>query len=126
VNALPLRGGRSQVNGGVIQRPTLTLGYLMPDDAREPKNTTETHATVDETPPALRSRGMGAWRLDVLLALVGLGLAVAFKVRRPVLAILVVAFFLVGHALVRLWQRYEEHPDRGRRVRRARPTRMES
>jgi hypothetical protein len=95
----------------------------MRDDALERKKATETHVTGDETPRGRLPMRIGEWRLDVVLAVLGVALAVAFVGRRPFLALLAVAFFFVGYALVRLWHRYDEHPGRGRRFRRTRSTR---
>ena len=90
------------------------------------QNVTTGPSGADGIPRALRMAGLAGMILETVLGLAGIALAVWFQARRPTIAVLVLALLLVGYALFHAWQRYEEHPDRGRRIRRDRRTQTES
>ena len=98
----------------------------MRDDHPPSQSVTTGPSGPDEIPRALRMAGLAGMILETVLGLAGLALAVWFQARRPTIAVLVLALLLIAYALFHAWQRYEEHPDRGRRVRRPRGTRTES
>ena len=98
----------------------------MRDDHSPPDNPTTAPAASEEIPRALRMAGLAGVMLETTLGLAGVALAVWFGARRPTIAVFAVAVLLIGYALLHAWQRYQEHPDRGRRVRRAQGPRSES
>ena len=79
-----------------------------------------------EIPRALRNLGVAVWVAEGVLGFIALTLTLRFGGRRAVVVILAMVVLLVAYAALRLWRRYEEHPDRGRPPRRPRPTRPKS
>jgi len=98
----------------------------MPEKAPRTPPAADADRATDEIPRALVTGADYAFLLDGLLGLVAVALGVWYGLRRPTVAVLAVAVLLAGYVLFHLWQRYQEHPDHGRRFRRKRTARGDS
>ena len=90
----------------------------MPDSAPP---TSQSPDNVSDIPRFLRAVGVMVSVAEVILGSLALFLALRYGGRRSVAVIVVMAVLLLAYAVLRYWQRYEEHPDRGRPGRRDQP-----
>ena len=100
----------------------------MSDKLPRPSEPNDPSKATDAIPRGFTAAGELLFGLDFLvdfvLGLISIALGTWYALRRPGIAVLIVALILAGYVLVHVWRHVTEHPRRApgyRRRQRARP-----